>query len=150
MNDEYREFNKDLQEIKTKIAVTDYFLSGVKEQDVITTTRLEELKNKVSELENTYFVKFRDTEQKLEYNINSFKDEISRIKTSLEVIEKSISSNTLLQLTNNMDAKKWLTLIGILLSILTSAGIVDKAIFNNGDQTTINENIQKLLELNEK
>lgn len=142
--DEYRQLYDELNTLKSKLAVNDYYIGNFKEQDVDTLAKLEVLKDKID-----------SNNQKLNERISAFEHELRSLKERINSIESnvnSVSSNTLVQFTSSMDLKKWITVCGLLFSFLASAGIIDTAITNTVDNSDedINNNIEKLLELVEE
>lgn len=148
MSDEYNSLKEELNKVKTKIAVTDYFVNSFKEQDVETLRRLESLKERVLKLETSSYNQFKDLERVIDSRIESIEKRVIALNKSLT----PVAENSLLQFTNNMDVKKWTALISIIISVLASAGILDNLVSSNvrnDSNEDLTNRLEELLELSE-
>jgi acetyl-CoA carboxylase alpha subunit len=144
---EHQQLFSEINELKTKLAVTDHYISSFKEQDTNTYHYIDELKSRVSKLESESYNNLQDLQRDLSARIERLETKLNHISDDMA----SVADNSILKFTSQMDVKKWVTLIGIAFSILTSAGLIDTAINNQIDTSDedLQNNIERLLELTE-
>jgi len=145
MQDDYNLF-KEINELKSKLTVIDFFITNFKEQDVLTGENVTKLRDRVQQLENKLYNDVRDIERKID-------EKITKLENKLESMENSMDPlihNSFLIFTKTMDLKKWITIAGIVVSVLTSVGVLDNVITDNiSNDGELNDRIEKLLELSE-
>lgn len=152
MNEDLRQLFKDLNELKSKVIVTEFFLKSFKDQELITTERLETLKQKLDTLDNKIYNNFKDIERDSAIKIQDIHRQLEQLKSQIGSIEINItklSKSSLLSFgatEGPIDYKKWITIGGILISILTSAGLLDNFLSKNNTKETT-EKVEQLLDL---
>lgn len=152
MNEDLRQLFKDLNELKSKVIVTEFFLKSFKDQELITTERLETLKQKLDTLDNKIYNNFKDIQRDSEIETQDIHRQLEQLKSQIGSIEINItklSKSSLLSFgatEGPIDYKKWITIGGILISILTSAGLLDNFLSKNNTKETT-EKVEQLLDL---
>jgi septal ring factor EnvC (AmiA/AmiB activator) len=156
---EYKELLEKYNLLYSKLAVIDYFIVDFKEDQSTSIHKLEGLAEVMKDLSvktndyskdrNANIKKIQHLEQRIlnvECNIIEIEGRLSLITNSLESLEKKITTTQLvhrnpllslriIELINAMDLKKWAALVGIFISILTSAGILDGLIDEQKDNS---------------
>jgi septal ring factor EnvC (AmiA/AmiB activator) len=146
---EYKELLEKYNLLYSKLSVIDYFIVDFKEDQSTSIHKLEGLTEVIKDLsvktngyskdKNTNIKKIQHIEHRIlnvETNLIEIEGRLSLIRDSLESLEKKIITTQLvhptpslslriIELINAMDLKKWAALVGIFISILTSAGILD-------------------------
>lgn len=144
-NTQYEKITEELNNLKTRLAITDFFINNFKDQDLETIRKLDELKERVYNLENKLYINFQEMENSMNSKVSALDIKISQLTTNIA----PLASNSFLLFTNSMDFKKWISLLGLIISIFTGAGIVDNAVSGKISQDDLDaklEQLQKSLE----
>lgn len=144
-NEEYKSILEELSALKTKLAVTDYFINNFKDTELNTIKKLDELKDRVSSLEIKIYNNFQDVERSTSDKINKLDIKITQLQNSIA----PLNNNNFLQFTNTMDVKKWVALGSIIISILASAGVLDNFLSKNISEDELQTKIEQLIKLTE-
>jgi hypothetical protein len=144
-NEEYKSILEELSALKTKLAVTDYFINNFKDTELNTIKKLDELKDRVSSLEIKIYNNFQDVERSTSDKINKLDIKITQLQNSIA----PLNNNNFLQFTNTMDVKKWVALGSIVISILASAGVLDNFLSRNISEDELQTKIEQLIKLTE-
>lgn len=145
INEEYIKILEEFSSLKTKLAVTDYFINNFKDTELNTVRKLDELKERVTILETRIYNNFQDVERSINDNVNKLDNKITALQASIV----PLNNNNFLQFTNSMDLKKWVTLFGIIVSVLASAGVLDNVLSSNVTEEQLNNKIEQLIKLTE-
>lgn len=138
MNEDIRSLLTEINDLKTKLAVIDYFISSFKEQDSKTIQDVEVIKDKLLSLETKVYNSLRELEYSIETKVGKIETQINNIDDNMS----ELKGNNLLEFTSSMDAKKWSVLITILITILGAVGGIDSLVASTRD----NDNREQLLE----
>lgn len=145
---DYSEINNlrnQISDLKGKLTVMDFFVTNFKKQDLNTIENVDKLKIRVQNLENKLYNDIKDIERAIETKITTLEDKLTRMEEAMD----PLVNNSFLMFTKTMDVKKWGAILGIVVSILTSVGVLDNVIADNISDSNINERIEQLLELSE-
>ncbi len=143
---DFREIEKTVNSINSKILLIDYVLKALKEEEI------PEIKISINFLQSS----LNEINSKIQTDIsstnNKFQDKIQTISEKVETINLSLSSvknNSLLKFTNDLDIKKTIALITVIISILSSAGILDLFVNSSTkvEQKNLDSKLEKLIEL---
>ena len=146
MEDDYKQMLKDLNELKSRLSILDYFVDSFKEQDVETIAKLNSIAERLQQLEWRHAQEIKDIQRNIHSKIDGLEKNVSSIKESID----PVVNNSFLKVTQTMDMKKWILLITGTVSILTSAGVLDNAISDNiSQEDVLNERLEQLIELAE-
>lgn len=141
----YIALQKEINELKTKLAVTDYFINNFKEQDIKASAKIEVLSEKITALETKLYNDFKDINRTMEINTANLEARITKIQESVG----SMAQNSFIQFTGEMDVKKWIQIISVIVSILLSVGVLDNYVSSNIDPSNskIEKQLERLVEL---
>jgi len=142
-SDEYKIILDEINSLKTKLAVTDYFINNFKDDSLSSINKLEELKERVQSLEIKLYNNFQDIERSIKENTHNFDSKITVIQSALT----SLTSNNFFNFTNNLDIKKWITFGGLFFSVLTSVGLFDDFLRKDISQDELQNKIERLIQL---
>lgn len=142
MAEDYKEIFAEINDIKTKLAVMDYFIASFKEQDTKTIEGLESLKQRLNELETKVYTSVKDIEYKIE-------SKIGHVENKIDEVNSTIKSNTFLEFTSSMGAKQWGILIAIITTVLSTIGSIDSIVGNSSSDRLLDQ-IETLVELGEE
>ena len=146
MEDDYKQMLKDLNELKSRLSILDYFVDSFKEQDGETIAKLNSIAERLQQLEWRHAQEIKDIQRNIHSKIDGLEKNVSSIKESID----PVVNNSFLKVTQTMDMKKWILLITGTVSILTSAGVLDNAISDNiSQEDVLNERLEQLIELAE-
>lgn len=141
----YIALQKEINELKTKLAVTDYFINNFKEQDIKASAKIEVLSEKITALETKLYNDFKDINRTMEINTANLEAKITKIQESVG----SVAQNSFIQFTGEMDIKKWIQIISVIASILLSVGVLDNYVSSSIDPSNskIEKQLERLVEL---
>lgn len=141
----YIALQKEINELKTKLAVTDYFINNFKEQDIKASAKIEALSEKITALETKLYNDFKDINRTIEINTTNLEARITKIQESVG----SVAQNSFIQFTGEMDIKKWIQIISVIASILLSVGVLDNYVSSSIDPSNskIEKQLERLVEL---
>lgn len=141
----YIALQKEINELKTKLAVTDYFINNFKEQDIRASAKIEVLSEKITALETKLYNDFKDINRTIEINTTNLEARITKIQESVG----SVAQNSFIQFTGEMDIKKWIQIISVIASILLSVGVLDNYVSSSIDPSNskIEKQLERLVEL---
>lgn len=144
MENDYKQLLSELTDIKTKIAIADFFISNFKQQDVYTLEKIELLKTRLDVLDTKLQNELRDIDVKIVQRIVIVEQTLTNLNAKID----NVSNNAFLNFTNNLDPKKWAAIVSIIISFMLGNGVVDNVISDNIDprKDNINQNVEKLVE----
>ena len=146
MEDDYKQILKDLNELKSRLSILDYFVDSFKEQDIETIAKINSIAERLQQLEWKHAQEIKDIQRNIQSKIDNLEKSVGSIKESID----PVVNNSFLKVTQTMDMKKWILLITGTVSILTSAGVLDNAISDNiSQEDVLNERLEQLIELAE-
>lgn len=123
-NDDYKLLLAELNEVKTKIAIADFFISTFKQQDSDTLEKIELLKQRVDVIDAKLYNELKDIDRNITQRVVNVEQTVSILNTKLD----NVSNNSFLSFTNNLDPKKWVLIITTVLSIMLGNNIVDNVV----------------------
>lgn len=141
----YIALQKEINELKTRLAVTDYFINNFEEQDTKALAKIEVLSEKITSLETKLYNDFKDVHRTIEINTTHLEAKVTKIQESIG----SVAQNSFIQFTSELDIRKWIQIISVVASILLSVGVLDNYVSSSIDPSTskIEKQLERLVEL---
>ncbi len=123
-NDDYKLLLTELNEVKTKLAIADFFISTFKQQDSDTLEKIELLKQRVDVIDAKLYNELKDIDRNISLRVANVEQTVLTLNTKID----NVSNNSFLSFTNNLDPKKWVLIITTVLSIMLGNNIVDNVV----------------------
>lgn len=151
MNEEIKELLNEINTLKTKLAVIDFFINSFKEQDDKTIINIDTLKEKVNVLDNKISSSLRELEYLIETKITLVETRLKELDSNVSTI-KTIAyslppSSNLVNSTLDITPKKWAYIIVAVISIIGTFGGVDTIVSSSKDKNTRQDLINQIEEL---
>ena len=145
------DIERQLAALKADVTILENTVNSLKEVDISISRKVDASENSLVEIKmglTSDFSKVNTDIHKVRQELIGLTKEVSVITTHVESMEEKVSSishNSLLEFTSEMDFKKILTIIVVIISIVTSPSVVG-SFLEPGDKTS-SERLDKLIEL---
>ena len=133
--------------IKANILILEKSLETLKDKDEEITDTVRKSQDSIIQMKLDYSQEFQSIHHNLaniDKDFNEVQKDIMKLSTCVDNLEKSLSSNNLLSFTSELDIKKVLVILSILLTLISSPGIVTQWLTANSGS---GEKLDKLIEL---
>lgn len=138
----YKYLLVELNDIKTKIAIADFFITNFKEQDHTTLEKIEALKIRLDELDKELDLQVQNLDKNIVQRIIAVEQNITNVASKMD----TFSNNKFLEFTNDIDSKKWVTIISVIISFMLGNGVIDNTITDRiTPDDTSSAKIEKLI-----
>lgn len=142
------EMTKTIYELRASISEATFYIDNLKEELSTNRRKVEEIEDKIELVESKLVVEVKDVSRTLQSKVESLQERLADLKNTIS----ELKNNSLLKFTSDLDFKKTAAIIGLLISILSSAGLfegwVSSSIDSNEDNN-LEDKIERLLELSE-
>lgn len=143
-NAQAEHLTKYIYELKSNIKEANLYIEVLKKDVEHNQLKSKEIEEEISIIKNNFIDKINFLTNDIQIKVDNFQNKLLDLKLSIE----EVKNNTVLKFTSELDFKKTVALLGLLISVLSSAGLLGNIIDNTtSDSNELEDKIERLIEL---